>query len=69
MFIMSEKKILKVETEKCITCWACVGYSDTLFDFNEDNKCIVKKQPETDEEYKIAEEVVNICPVGIISFD
>ena len=58
-------KKIKVLTENCIGCGACVGLDDEHFTFNEEGFSIVKSNENIDEE-KI-NEIIEACPVGIIS--
>ena len=60
-------KKLKVNTEGCIGCGACVGLDPEHFTFNEDNLSVVKSEENIEEE-KITN-IVEICPVGVISYE
>jgi len=57
---------VKVDSEGCISCGACVAICPAVFEFNEENKSIVKKQPETAEEVECAKQSEAACPVMVI---
>ncbi len=60
---------MKVEvSEECIGCGACVAIAPAIFELNTDTmKSHVKKQPEGDEEEKLARQAADSCPVSAIS--
>jgi len=58
---------VKVDTKDCISCGACVAICPSVFDFNEESKCIVKKQPETTEEIECVKQAEAACPVMVIN--
>ncbi len=60
-------KKLKVNTEGCIECGACVGLDPEHFTFNDDGLSVVKSEENIDEE-KI-QNIVEVCPVGVISYE
>jgi len=60
-------KKLKVNTEGCIGCGACVALDPEHFDFNEEGLSIVKNEENINPE-KI-QEVVEVCPVSVISYE
>jgi ferredoxin len=60
---------VEVNTEGCISCGACVAICDKVFEFNDANKTIVKRQPLTEEEIKCAKESMNACPVMVINVE
>ncbi len=64
-------KKLYVDANTCIWCWACVAIWDEygIYDFNQDNKAYVKKQPETEQERELAEDWRSSCPVEAISLE
>ena len=57
---------VKVDSEGCISCGACVAICPAVFEFNEENKSIVKKQPETAEEIECVKQSEAACPVKVI---
>ena len=57
---------VKVDSDGCISCGACVAICENIFEFNEQNKSIVKKQPSNEEEIQCAKEAANACPVMVI---
>jgi len=59
------KKIYKV-SEECIGCQACVGVAPDNFEMNGSHVAFLKKQPQTEDELKKAEEALEICPVQAI---
>jgi ferredoxin len=55
---------------ECIGCTQCVAVAEGLFGFDEDNDvAFVKKQPEGDEEEKLARQAIEECPVQAIGDD
>ena len=60
-------KKLKVNTEGCIGCGACVGLDPEHFAFNDDCLSVVKSEENIDPE-KI-QNIVEICPVSVISYE
>lgn len=65
---MSDKKdILSVNTDWCIGCWACVWLCPNLFKFNENNRSVVNKQPESNEEIECAKQAESVCPAKAIN--
>lgn len=68
---MNKNNIKKKEFDvksNCISCWACVGIAPEIFEFNEENKSCVKRQPETEKELQDTEDAKNICPVDAIIY-
>ena len=57
---------VKVDTEGCIWCGACIAICPNVFKFNENNKSYVEKQPESSEEVQCAKEAEAACPVNVI---
>ncbi len=60
-------KKLKVNTEGCIGCGACVGLDPEHFDFNDEGYSVVTKEENIDSE--LAQTVVEACPVAVISYE
>ena len=60
-------KKLKVLTDQCIGCGACVGIDPEHFDFNEDG--LSKVINEENLESESLQEAIEYCPVGIISIE
>lgn len=58
-----------VNSEGCIGCGACVAICPNIFQFWDDNKSHVVKQPETEEEIKCAKEAAEACPVQVIKIE
>jgi len=59
---------VSVDTEWCISCWACVAICEEIFEFQK-WKSIAKKQPENDNEIKMSIEAAWACPVSVIKVD
>lgn len=60
-------KKLKVNTEGCIGCGACVGLDPKHFDFNEEGLSVVISEENINPE-KI-QTVIESCPVSVISYE
>lgn len=58
-------KKIKVITENCIGCGACVGIDEEHFDFNENGFSIVKSNENLETEE--LQNAIEACPVAIIS--
>ncbi len=52
--------------EECISCMACIGLAEDIFQLNDNGKAFVIKQPETEQEVALAQEAVEACPVDAI---
>jgi len=65
---MSDNKKNKVwvDSEGCISCWACVAICPNIFQFWEDWKSHAIKQPENTEELNCSKEAAEACPVSVI---
>ena len=60
-------KKIKVLTDQCIGCGACVGIDPEHFDFNEDGLShVISEENLESEDLKDA---IDSCPVGIISLE
>jgi len=60
-------KKLKVNTEGCIGCGACVGLDPKHFDFNDEGLSIVISEENINPE-KI-QDIIETCPVNVISYE
>ena len=60
-------KKIKVLTENCIGCGACVGIDPEHFTFNDEGYSIPKSNENLDSEALM--NAIESCPVGIISFE
>ncbi len=60
-------KKLKVLTDQCIGCGACVGIDPEHFDFNEDG--LSKVISEENLQSEAIQDAIESCPVGIISIE
>ena len=60
-------KKIKVLTENCIGCGACVGIDPEHFTFNDEGYSIPKSNENLDSESLM--NAIESCPVGIISFE
>jgi len=63
---MAQEVKVRVDSDGCISCGACVAICENIFEFNDQNKSIVKKQPSNPEEIQCAKEAANACPVMVI---
>ena len=54
------------ETSACIQCGLCPSNLPEVFAEDEDNNAYVHKQPETEFEIELCEELILDCPVGSI---
>ncbi|UFX83214.1 ferredoxin [Candidatus Absconditicoccus praedator] len=63
---MSKK--VYVDQDACIGCGACVAIAGDfgIFDFNDQNKAYVVKQPTSESEFEAAEDGKSACPVDAI---
>jgi len=57
---------VSVDSKNCISCGACITICPDVFELNDENKSIVKKQPETAEEVECARQSEAACPVRVI---
>ena len=57
---------VKVDTEGCISCGACIAICPSVFKFDDNNKSYVAKQPQTSEEIECAKQSEAACPVMVI---
>ena len=55
-----------VDSEGCISCWACVAICPNIFQFWDDGKSHAVKQPENVEEIQCSKEAEEACPVSVI---
>ena len=58
---------IKVLTDQCIGCGACVGIDPEHFDFNEDGLSHVISEENLESE--ALKDAIDSCPVGIISLE
>ncbi len=58
-------KQLKVDTNKCIGCGACVAIDNEHFEFNDEGKSSVKSQENIDTIE--VDNAIDSCPTGAIS--
>ena len=68
-FIIKLNMKVIVNSQGCISCGACVAICPNVFQFGEDGKSHVVKQPETEEEIKCAQEAAEACPVSVIQIE
>jgi len=57
---------IKINKEDCIGCGACESTAPELLEIK-DGKAVVKKQPNSEEENKKAQQAKDICPTDAIS--
>ena len=59
-------KIL-IDREACIGCGSCTAVAQEIFEMDENFKAKLKKKEDfTEEEIKLAQEAVDMCPVKAI---
>ena len=62
-------KKLVVDEDSCIACGTCYGgVAPDLFESDKAGKSKVLKQPESDEEIKLAKEAIDSCPSQAINY-
>ena len=63
------KKLL-LDSDMCIWCWACVAITADywIFEFGEDGKAFINKQPSNDKEVQAAQEAIEWCCVNAITW-
>lgn len=54
-----------VDQDGCISCGLCVNACPQVFEFNEDDKSVVVKQPDQNEEEAVRDSAEG-CPVSVI---
>lgn len=57
-----------VDHDGCISCGICVNTCPEVFEFDEDDKSVVKKQPEQFEEEEVRD-AADGCPVSVIDIE
>lgn len=63
------QKELKVNKDACIWCGVCVAICDKIFDFDDQKKSKIIKQPETEQEFDCVKESIDACCVEAIYFE
>lgn len=53
---------IKVDSDRCIRCGACIAIAPDTFDYGEDGESVVKNTEVTDEAIQASE----MCPVSAI---
>ena len=53
-------------TDECISCMACVGMAEDIFQLGDNGKVFVIKQPQNKQEENLAQEAAEVCPVNAI---
>ena len=53
-------------TDECISCMACVGLAEDIFQLGDNGKVFVIKQPQNKQEENLAQEAAEVCPVNAI---
>ncbi len=59
---------VSVDHEGCVSCGYCVNQCPDVFEFDEEEKSTVKKQPSEMEE-DLVRDCANGCPVSVISIE
>ncbi len=57
---------LYVDQDLCISCGACVGICPEVFDWNEEEKAWVVKDPVPAELMEVSREAMDACPTEAI---
>jgi len=65
----NKKKTVKVDTQNCIWCGACIAICSNVFKFNKDNKSVAVNQPKDKEEWNNSIQAEAACPVSVIHID
>lgn len=58
-----------IDREGCISCGLCVSTCEDVFQFADDGKAEVIKQPEGESEQALAREAAEGCPVAVIGVE
>ena len=58
-----------IDREGCISCGLCVSTCEDVFQFGDDGKAEVIKQPEGESEETLAREAAEGCPVAVIGVE
>ena len=56
---------VKVDSERCIRCGACIATAPENFDYGDDGESVVKSEEVTEE----ARQAVDMCPVSAIEIE
>lgn len=65
----AKKQKVVLDADMCIWCGACVAIANTVFDFDDNGKSYVKKQPSTDKEIEEVDESIEACCVSAIKWE
>lgn len=60
---------VSINKDLCIGCWMCVATCWNIFQFQDNTKPDVIKQPETEQETKCCKEAEENCPVWAIKVE
>ena len=58
-----------IDREGCISCGLCASTCEDVFQFADDGKAEVIKQPEGENEETMAREAAEGCPVAVIGVE
>lgn len=61
-----EQKKVVVDSNGCIWCWACVAICPEVFQFNDEGKSTIVRQPQNDEERENVNDATWWCCVWVI---
>lgn len=53
-------------SEMCIGCGSCIEIADMIFEFDDNGKATIKKQPTNQEERDLVKDAQENCPMGCI---
>ena len=56
---------VKVDSERCIRCGACIATAPENFDYGDDGESVVKSEEVTEE----VRQAVDMCPVSAIEIE
>lgn len=58
-----------VDQEKCISCGNCLQVCPDVFAYDESNKAIVQKEPDTPELQECSKKAAEVCPTQAITIE
>lgn len=61
---MKAKDIFTIKHEDCLKCGGCIAMYPKIFEFDENQKVLIKEDAEV--EYEEISKIKDICPVGVI---
>lgn len=61
---MKAQEIFKIEHDSCLKCGGCIAMYPNIFEFDENQKVLIKEDVEVKEEE--VEKIKSVCPVAVI---